>query len=159
MRKEKAASDYIAVLKKLKHAGLEHSPVINRMPNHLDYLPSLQDRIDSVLGIINEPTRKAGNMLFFIMYDIESNKVRYNVAKYLIKMGCTRIQKSIFLADLDHDVYQDIKQDLVDIQALYDNHDSIILCPVSTDILKSMKIIGQSLNIDIITRSRNTLFF
>ena len=98
-------------------------------------------------------------MLFFVMYDIESNKVRYNVVKYLERMGCTRIQKSIFLADLSVGVYETIKSDLAEVQSLYDNHDSIIICPISTDLLKSMKVIGLSINIDIITRSKNTLFF
>ncbi len=41
----------------------------------------------------------------------------------------------------------------------YENHDSIIVCPVSSDILRSMKIIGQNINLDVITQSKNTLFF
>ena len=93
------------------------------------------------------------------MYDIESDKVRYHIAKYLERKGCPRIQRSIFLADLDKTVYDQIKNDLAEVQSLYDNHDSIIVCPVSTDQLQAMKIIGEDLNIDIITHSRNTLFF
>ena len=159
MKKKKTAIDYIDILRKLNNAGMEHSPVINREPNDVDYLPTIQERVDTVLGIINESAKSAGNMLFFVMYDIESNKVRYNIVKYLIRKGCTRIQKSIFLADLSHEVYESIRGDLADIQALYDNHDSIIICPISTDLLKSMKVIGQSININIITRNKNTLFF
>lgn len=158
-RKKKTPIDYIQILKKLKEAGVGHSPVINREPNEMDELPTLQERVDKVLGIINQPLRAAGNMLFFVMYDIESDKVRTNVVKYLIRRGCTRIQKSIFLADLSAEVYTCIKNDLAEIQSLYDNHDSIILCPISTDLLKSMKVIGKSINVDIITRSKNTLFF
>jgi CRISPR-associated endonuclease Cas2 len=159
MKKPLTAVGYIAILKKLKNAGVNNSPAVNREPSNLDSLPTLQERVDKVLGIINEPSRPVGNMLFFVMYDIESNKVRYNIVKYLIKRGCTRIQKSIFLADLNHEVYDAIKSDLAEIQSLYDNHDSIIICPISTDLLKSMKVIGHSINIDIITRSKNTLFF
>lgn len=48
---------------------------------------------------------------------------------------------------------------LVEVQSLYENHDSIIVCPVSSDIVRSMKIIGQNINLDIITQSKNTLFF
>ena len=77
----------------------------------------------------------------------------------IIKKGCSRIQKSIFLADLDRDTYLTIKDDLTEIQSLYDNHDSIIVCPVSTDIISNMKVIGKKLDIDIITHSKNTLFF
>jgi len=98
-------------------------------------------------------------MLFFVMYDIESNKVRYNVVKYLERMGCYRIQKSIFLANLSIEKYESIKSDLVEVQSLYENHDSIIVCPVSSDLLRSMKIIGQSINLDVITQSKTTLFF
>ncbi len=98
-------------------------------------------------------------MMFFIMYDIESNKVRYNIVKYLERMGCYRIQKSIFLANLSMEKYENIRKSLVEVQSLYNNHDSIIVCPVSSDLLRNMKIIGQSINLDVITQSKNTLFF
>ena len=98
-------------------------------------------------------------MLFFVMYDIESDKVRRHVAKYLERKGCTRVQRSIFLADLDAADYQEIKTDLAEVQSLYDNNDSIIVCPISTDQLRAMCIIGQQIDVDIITHSRNTLFF
>lgn len=98
-------------------------------------------------------------MLFFIMYDIESNKVRYYVSKYLERKGCFRIQRSIFLADLNKSVYDEIKSDLAEVQSLYDNHDSIIVCPISTDQLRAMKVIGNDINIEIITHNRNTIFF
>ena len=111
------------------------------------------------MGIVNRPVRPATNMLFFVMYDIESDKVRYHIAKYLERKGCTRIQRSIFLADLDKTVYDEIKSDLAEVQSLYDNHDSIIVCPVSTDQIRAMQIIGEDISIDVIIRSRNTLFF
>lgn len=126
---------------------------------HLDDLPSLKERVDVILGITNKEKRTQGNMLFFVMYDIESNKMRYNVVKYLERMGCHRIQKSIFLADIDMEKYERIKTDLAEVQALYENHDSILVCPVSSDLLRSMKVIGKNINLDIITHSKNTLFF
>ena len=98
-------------------------------------------------------------MLFFVMYDIESNKVRNLVAKYLIRMGCTRIQKSIFLADLEPESVSKIKSDLADVQSAYENNDSILIVPVSTDELRAMKIIGQNIDMDLIVRNKNTLFF
>ena len=70
-----------------------------------------------------------------------------------------RTEKSIFLADLPSDTYERIKQDLTEVQAVYDNEDSILVVPVSTDLLKSMKIIGQNINVDVITHNKNTLFF
>jgi CRISPR-associated endonuclease Cas2 len=76
------------------------------------------------------------------MYDIENNKVRNQIAKYLIKKGCTRVQRSIFLADLNTDTYEMIKSDLTEVQAMYDNHDSILIVPVSMEHIRAMKVIG-----------------
>ena len=90
---------------------------------------------------------------------IESNKVRNQVAKYLIRKGCTRVQRSIFLADLANSEYNSIRQDLAEVQAAYDNKDSILIVPISTDYLQSMKIIGQKIELDIIMHNKNTLFF
>lgn len=153
------AIPYIAILRKLSRAGVQKSPVINRRTGDFSCLPTLQERVDFLMGIVNRPIRSATNMLFFVMYDIESDKVRYHIAKYLERKGCTRIQRSIFLADLDKSVYDEIKSDLAEVQSLYDNHDSIIVCPVSTDQIRAMQIIGEDISIDVIIRSRNTLFF
>lgn len=150
---------YIEILRKLSRAGVQNSPLINRRTGDFSNMQTLQERVDFLMGVVNKSKRPATNMLFFVMYDIESDKVRYHIAKYLERKGCTRIQRSIFLADLDKKVYDLIKSDLEEVQSLYDNHDSIIVCPVSTDQLQAMKIIGEDISIDIITRSRNTLFF
>ena len=98
-------------------------------------------------------------MIFFVMYDISSNKVRSQVVKYLIEKGCVRVQRSIFLADLDTKIYNEIKEDLAMVQEAYENEDSILIVPLSTDYLKSMKIIGQNIDVDLITRNKSTLFF
>ena len=150
---------YIDILRKLSRAGVTRSPAINRPVGNISALPTLRERVDFLLGIVNKPIRPATNMLFFVMYDIESNKVRHLIAKYLERHGCTRIQRSIFLADLDKAIYDQIKADLTEVQSLYDNHDSIIVCPISTDQLRAMKIIGLDIAVNVITRSRNTLFF
>ena len=122
-------------------------------------LPSLQDRVDRILGIINTNNRPASNMIFFVMYDIEDNKVRRYVAKYLLKMGCNRVQRSIFLADLPNERYNKIRNDLAEVQAAYENADSILIVPISTDLLTSMRVIGQTIDIELITNKKNTLFF
>ena len=101
MRKKAKPLPYIEVLRKLARAGVAHSPEINRQVGNLEGLPTLQQRVNHVLGIVNLPQRKPTNMLFFVMYDIESDKVRRHIAKYLERKGCTRVQRSIFLADLD----------------------------------------------------------
>lgn len=136
----------------------------NKPPNRIiseevEALPTLEDRLKVLFNVINNNQRPASNMIFFVMYDIESNKVRRHVVKYLERQGCSRVQKSIFLADLPTSAFEQIKNDLAEVQACYDNQDSILVVPITTDYLKAMKVIGQEINIDVITKSKNTLFF
>lgn len=159
MAKKKIKLTYLQKLHKLKVAGISESPPVNRLPNDLDDLPELNVRVHRLLNIVNTPNRPVENMLFFIMYDIESNKVRHHISKYLIRKGCMRIQRSIFLADLHVSVFEEIKSTLAEIQSLYENQDSIIVVPISTDYLKAMKVIGKSLDVDLIINPKNTLFF
>lgn len=152
--------DFVERMKALAKAGLKDSLPPNRdMDKKTDELLSLEERLGEIFEITEKRDRNIGNMLFFVMYDIENNKVRSLVSKYLIKNGCTRIQKSIFLADLPSEKYEQIRSDLTEVQEAYENFDSILVVPISTDYLKSMKIIGKNISVDVITKSKNTLFF
>lgn len=144
---------------KLRASGLGQAKPPNRTIDGLDALPTLDTRLGLIFDIVSNKRRNAALMLFFVMYDIESNKVRRHVVKYLERQGCTRVQKSIFLADLPVANYEQIKSDLAEVQACYENNDSILVVPISTDYLKAMKVIGQSINVDVITKTSNTLFF
>lgn len=124
-----------------------------------DALKDLNVRIKHILQLTEKAKKKPGRMIFFVMYDIEDNKVRRLVSQYLERKGCTRIQRSIFLAETSVETYNAIKNDLTEVQSAYDNHDSIIVLPISTDHLRMMKVIGQHIAVDVITHSRNTLFF
>lgn len=160
MAKNKRPLSFPEKMAKLFRAGIDTSRPINpKTSTGFDDMGSLKERIAKLLGILHDKQRKSTNMLFFVMYDIESNKVRNHVSKYLLRKGCFRVQRSIFLADLNAEQYESIRSDLTEVQAYYDNQDSILIVPVSTDLLKSMKIIGKSLDLDIILRTKNTLFF
>ncbi len=158
MPRKKKTLSFVEKMKKLQQAGLSENSSPNRLLDDCD-LSNLEVRIKNILQIIDNPKKKTNTMIFFIMYDIESNKVRRYIAKYLEKKGCTRIQRSIFLADADTAIYNEIKNDLTEVQACYDNNDSILVVPISPDYLRAMKIIGQSIDLDIITRSKTSLFF
>ena len=145
---------------KLKTAMLKTSasPSEKKTSDEAEMEP-LEVRVRRILGIIDKNKKEEGHMVFFVMYDIESNKVRALVHKYLKRMGCTPIQRSIFLADASMDIYRKIQSDLSEVQQAYDNNDSIIVLPVTTDYLHMMKIIGQKIEVDVITHSKSTLFF
>lgn len=98
-------------------------------------------------------------MIYLIMYDIENNKIRTQISKYLIRQGCIRIQKSVFIARSDHPKFQDIYDTLREVNSYYDNQDSILLVPVNTSDIRSMKIIGREITLTSIISPPNTLFF
>lgn len=159
MAKKRQELTFPQKLAKLHRAGVQDSKMVTTASSGWESLESIEKRIERIIGITNNAHRKVTDMLFFVMYDIESNKVRQQVAKYLLKMGCFRIQRSIFLADLSPEKYERIRSDLTEVQAYYENEDSILVVPVSTDLLKSMRIIGKTIDVDIIMRTKNTLFF
>ena len=159
MGRPKKAYDYIDALKKISAAGLTHPVAAVSEDAAAEELASLSERVRQILGLAQRVTKEKNRMLFFVMYDIEDNRVRRYVVKYLEAKGCLRIQKSIFLANTTVEVYESIKHDLTEVLDVYDNHDSILVVPITSDYLRSMKIIGQNINVDVITQSQNTLFF
>ena len=86
-RKKRPPITLLQKLQQLKASGMEPERSKGVIPRETPIddseLPDLKCRIQKILGMIESPTRNPGNMLFFVMYDIESNKVRRLVAKYL----------------------------------------------------------------------------
>lgn len=159
MRAKKKPIGFVERMLKLRKAGLEGSPTPNRSTTIDPDLPTLTERVEKLMGLLKQNQQKAGYMIYFIMYDIESNKVRGQIVKYLIKKGCTRVQKSIFIANTDRAVFDEIQKDLKLVQACYDNSDSLLLIPISTDEIRAMKLIGNNIDFDLVLKNRNTLFF
>lgn len=146
-------------LKKLKNAGLSNSKPPDLIISEIEDLDDIECRISKILGTLKLNNSVNYKMLYFIMYDIEDNKVRYYLSKYLIKKSCIRIQKSIFLANTSREVFESIKKDLQEVQSFYENSDSILIVPISIEFLNSMKIIGHNIDIDLIIQTKNTYFF
>ena len=159
-RKKQAPLSAEAEISKIKAALLLFGQTEHKKSRSADsYNESLDSRVRKLLGIVEQHKKINGRMLFFVMYDIESDKVRSLIHKYLERMGCTPIQRSIFLADAPVETYERIKKDLAEVQESYDNDDSIMVITISTDYLRMMKIIGHHIEVDVITHTRNTLFF
>ena len=157
-RKAKPEKTELEKLQLLAVAGIKRVKCTEDSGND-EEISSPAERVQKILDISTKIQKKRGCMLFFVMYDIEDNKVRRLVVKYLQRKGCWRVQKSIFLAEAPFAVYEDIKTDLAKVQAAYDNNDSIIVLPITTDYLQMMKIIGKEIDVDIITRQKTTIFF
>src|SRR4051812_39249517 len=98
-------------------------------------------------------------MTYLIIYDIEDDKIRKEVAKYLKGKGSIRIQKSVFMTTSNHKLFEQIYANLHEVQQYYENQHSIILVPFNTTDSRIMKIIGKDVQVDAIVNKPNTLFF
>ncbi|SDA64477.1 CRISPR associated protein Cas2 [Algoriphagus alkaliphilus] len=145
---------------KIQNAGLFRPPEqeIDTNLSEEDQLAPLPERIKKILGILQSKPVKSTTMNYLIMYDIQNNKVRNLVSKYLLKNGCIRVQKSVFLVHSDHKKFDEIRDTLVEINEIYENNDSIILVPLNISDARSMKLIGKNVNIERIIDPPNTVF-
>ncbi len=144
-------------LARIKDAGI--SEVNPLQPDEGDELLPLTERIRKMLQIIQAGPVKATTMTYIIMYDITDDKVRTQIAKYLERQGCIRIQKSVFLTKSENQKFQEIHDTLREVNTYYENQDSIILVPVNASDVRSMKLIGKNVQIEAIVDKPNTLFF
>ena len=101
-----------------RRAGIDGHRPVNHKADDLEGLEDIGARVQRVLDIVRSDKRRPTDMLFFVMYDIESNKVRRAVAKYLLRRGCHRVQKSIFLADISS-------------EQKYDSMATTSICPIT----------------------------
>lgn len=156
--KKRKWPNFVEVIRLIKKAGLNDGVILKAGDIKDAPLDELNERIRKLLNIY-ENSGKNNDMIFFVMYDIEHNKVRTHIAKYLIRKGCIRLQKSVFIARKPRSVFDELHQTLKEVQDLYDNEDSIFFLPVSTDEIHAMKIIGRNISFDMIVDNKNTLIF
>jgi CRISPR-associated protein Cas2 len=78
-------------------------------------------------------------MTYLICYDIADNKKRNKVSKLLEKFG-TRIQRSIFMSDLNLKQYSIISLKLV---SFISDDDSIFIIPICRNCLDNSKYLGN----------------
>lgn len=150
---------YIETIKFLERAGLKGNKATDTVVTDTGAIESLNERIEKITGVFKHYENRPGHMIYFIMYDIENNKIRNHIAKYLIRKGCIRVQKSIFIADSDRKKYDELNTTLKEVQAMYENSDSIFFVPVSVDEIRAMKIIGKNVDFSMVIDTPNTLFF
>lgn len=143
----------------LKKSGLSSRSSQDSKEKYSEDLDNLSARIKKLLNIIQSKPVKATEMLALIMYDIENNKVRTLIAKYLIEKGCVRIQKSVYMLRAPRKLYNEIEKTMKEIQELYENQDSILLVPIPVNTPENMKIIGKDIQIETLIEKPNTLFF
>lgn len=144
--------------KKLNPA-VEASKILRSEKRNQEKLLPFKEKAKKIrLTIERFKSKPKTNMIYFVMYDIENDKVRKKIADYLLEKGLYRVQRSIFLGETHQREFKRIGEVLAEIQESYDNHDSIFLVPLPEDYLKSMYIIGQEVDFNVTLHRSNTVF-
>ena len=96
-------------------------------------------------------------MLVWVIYDIVKNKIRTKVGKACLNAGIYRVQKSVFLGDLNLNQIDELSvqiEDLID-----EEKDSVYIFPMCKDDFSKVKLLGQAFDRDLVTDEIKTKFF
>ncbi len=96
-------------------------------------------------------------MLVWVMYDIADDKIRRKAIKICKNVGLYRVQKSIFLGDIEENDFDEVKlrlEDTVDLK-----NDSVYVFPMSKKGLNQAGFIGQVFDKELVTDEIISKFF
>ena len=96
-------------------------------------------------------------MLVWVIYDITENRVRQKVSDRCKSYGLYRVQKSVFLGDLntnDRDSLGLECEELIDIE-----HDSVYIFPMDEQSFKKVQLLGQAFDKELVSDEVITKFF
>ena len=81
-------------------------------------------------------------MLTWVMYDIVKNKPRTKIAKACLEAGIYRVQKSVFLGDLNNAQRKELKVKIMDL--IDAKNDSVYIFPMCEKDFNSCSLLGQA---------------
>ena len=96
-------------------------------------------------------------MLVWVMYDIADDKIRRKAIKICKNVGLYRVQKSIFLGDIEENDFDEVKlrlEDTVDLK-----NDSVYVFTMSKKELIKAGLIGQAFDKELVTDEIISKFF
>lgn len=95
-------------------------------------------------------------MLTWVIYDIVSDRSRSKVAKSCEKAGIYRVQKSVFLGDLNKTQILELTETITELIDM--NVDSVYIFPMSKDEFQASALLGQAFDKELITDEVRALF-
>lgn len=96
-------------------------------------------------------------MLTWVIYDIQSNKTRNSVIKRCKNAGLYRVQKSVFLGEIENNQFDELK--IVLSAIINAENDSVYLFPMSKAELKQAGLLGQAFDKELVTDEIISKFF
>ena len=140
----------------LKNAGLTRNSVIGI--NDLAVLSPLPERLIQLQKLLENGKLRSTEMLLWVCYDIEDNRIRRNLAKYLERKGMIRIQKSVFIGRISIQIAKELRDTLKKLSELYTSSDSMLIIPLSEDQLPCIHCLGKEIVLEQL-ESKSTYFF
>lgn len=100
---------------------------------------------------------KGENMLVWVIYDITGNSLRKKVSDTCKNYGLYRVQKSVFLGDLNANQRDSLAVECEDI--IDPDVDSVYVFPMDDESFRKVKLIGQAFDKELVSDEILTTFF
>lgn len=95
-------------------------------------------------------------MLVWVVYDIQKNRTRNKVAKACLEAGIYRVQKSVFLGELNSNQVDELSLKVG--RLIDENKDSVYIFPMCKDDFSKVKLLGQAFDKELVTDEVKALF-
>ncbi len=96
-------------------------------------------------------------MMVWVIYDIAKDKTRNKIAKACKEIGLYRVQKSVFLGNLNNNQIDEVY--LRSKELINEEEDSVYIFPFCNDDFKKIRTLGQAFDKELITDEVKQLFF
>jgi len=95
-------------------------------------------------------------MLVWVIYDISKDKPRKRLADKAIEQGLERVQKSVFLGNIDKNLIDELviyAEEQINLDS-----DSVYVFPMCQEDFKKIKLIGEAFDKAMVNNQINSLF-
>lgn len=96
-------------------------------------------------------------MLTWVVYDIVATPKRSKIAKACKGYGLYRVQKSVFLGDINHNQIDELALRCEDI--MEKEKDSVYIFPMCEDDFKKVRLLGQAFDKNLVSDKILSQFF
>ncbi|MBD3197299.1 MAG: CRISPR-associated endonuclease Cas2 [Candidatus Lokiarchaeota archaeon] len=96
-------------------------------------------------------------MITWVIYDIVENKTRNKIARECKSAGLYRVQKSVFLGELNSHEIDEL--DMICTDLINGEEDSVYIFPLCTDDFKKVRLLGKAFDKDLVSDEVITKFF
>ncbi len=95
-------------------------------------------------------------MLIWVMYDITEPKRLNRMAKICLRSGVYRVQKSVYVGNLDHNLIDQLRLELE--ETMDTSTDSVYLFPMNREDFDKANLLGRAFDKAMVTDAVRELF-